>query len=681
MKGLLIIGLRKTGLIFMIFCLYVIFQGCSNVNDAKDQKTLESIKKYSRNYNRVGITAKTKKEADSVGKLLLSFNNTKKQRDVLINYIFYVNDGKKFLDELFKRSKDDKDIRDEGYANYLLADLFNKTYQKDSTYYYLSKSEFLLKAANDSVVLQDVYLFKAGLLLNDKVYAEGQSQVLKSMKLNRSDKSLRLKYNESILMTEALKGLEQYKEALEGTERSLKYLEDPNIKDFFVEEIVRLNKVTVYATIAEIYFKQKEYKKSKELILNVMNTYINGTSKYDSILLSKLLFSLAEADIALQEYSTVEANLKKAMQVEVEANNLRDYYNIKNLLAKYYYLVSNKEAATNLLTEVIDYGKSNKDLVLERDALQVLLQFNGDNYQANFVRYQELNHLIQDENNRVKNMFVRMNFVADDLQKANKKLQDQKKLMGRVGGGLFLFAIFVFLFILFRQKSKEISLVKLFQKDTEKYYDSILNIQNELAEARNIERKEIAQELHDGVLNRLFVTRFLLMQITKDTIEVHRESLINEVRGVEEYIRDVSHTLIGNEEFKIKEFDQLITDLVEIQNRNQAVNFSLSIDERILMNTIDIKYKVHIYRIIQECLQNVHKHAKATVCNVSFIVVDEHSFKVVIADDGVGIDTSIIRKGLGFTNIRNRAKLMNSKLIVDSTKGKGTTIFFVITTL
>ena len=665
----------------MLISMCIALNGCGDKNQDQQQKTLEDIKKYTRSYNRVGVTEQTKKEADSVGALLLSLENTKEQRDVLTNFIFYVDDNRTYIDELFKRAIENKDIKDEGYANYLLANSFNKTYQRDSTYYYLTKSEFLLKSIKDSVILQDVYMFKAVLFLNNKIYTEGQSQIINSMKLNRREKSLRLKYMESLLMTEALKGLERYQEAVEESERTLSYLDDPKIKEFYVDEILRLNKITVYTTIAEIYLKQKEFKKSKELILKLMKEDLTGASKYDAILLAKLLLFIVEGDLAIHQYERIEADLNKAIGLFLEQNNLYDYYSAKNLLAKYYYLTNKSEKAKILIEEVIAYATEKANLVLEKEALAVLLEFSRQNDKTNFLRYQELSHLIQDEDMAAKNMFTRMSFDTDNLVKTNKELHQQKKRMIKVGIGVFVLAIFTFLILLFRQKSKEVSLVKLFQKDTEKYYDSILNIQNELAEARNIERKNIAKELHDGVLNRLFVTRFLLMQVNRESYEEHKEALINEVKEVEEYIRDVSHALINNEEFRIKDFGQLIRDLVEVQNRNQNVRFELNLDDYLCFNTLDIKYKVHIYRIVQECLQNVHKHAQATVCKVSFLVLNDHSFKVSIEDDGIGLDTSIIRKGLGFNNIRSRAKLMNSKLIVESRKDKGTLIFFTIDTV
>lgn len=666
---------------FILLSLFLcgLFNGCIDTNQNKDQQLLKNLRKYSINYNRVNITEKTKKEADSVGRLLLSLDNTKQQRDVLINYIFYVDDNRKYIDELLRRSEEEKDIRDQGYGNYLLATMFSKTYQKDSTYYYLTKSEFLLNSINDSIVLQDVYVFKASLLLNDKIYTEGESQIIKSMALNRSQKSLRLKYAESICLTDALKGLERYDEALLEADRCLKYLQDPKIKEFFIDDILRLNKINVYAIIAEIYLRQKNYVKSKEFILKIIKQDFNKIkSDYDSVLLSKLLLFLAEANIELKQYKDVETSLKKSIDLQLKYNNLHDYYSAKTLLARYYFLVYNESSALDLLNQAIIYAKKNKDLTIERDALLVLLVFYKSNNPDNLNRYLELNHLIQNENIVTKNMFTRMSFESEDLLKTNKQLQQQKILVTKVAVGVFAFAIIVFFIILFRQKAKEVSLIKLFEKDTHKYYDSVLNIQEELSQARILERTQMAKELHDGLLNQLFMTRFLLMQLDQKSFVEHQDTLINEVKKAEEYIRGVSHTLIKDNEFKIKEFNQLIADLIKIQNRNQNVKFSLFLDENISFDNIDIKYKIHIYRIIQECLQNVHKHAKATVCKVSFMFVNQDSFRVIIQDNGVGSDTPIRGKGLGLSNIESRLKLMNSKLIVSSKKTKGTKILFTI---
>ncbi|WP_286390545.1 sensor histidine kinase [Myroides marinus] len=397
-------------------------------------------------------------------------------------------------------------------------------------------------------------------------------------------------------------------------------------------------------------------------------------------MLAHLLLSLSEADLRSGSYQNVERNLKQAIVLQAKYNNVQDLNACRIVLAEFYYLQGREKEAQELVRDIMNYAQGTRELVLEKNILTVLLKYKKEDYQKNFIRYEELNKLILEENNVVKNTFARLSFEADNLQRTNEKLLSQKELITKISGVLFFIAISVFFIILFRQKSKEVSLIKLLQRDTEKYYDSILNVQNELNEARNLERKEIAKELHEGVLNRLFVTRFLLMQVSKESVDEHKISLINEVKEVEKYIRGVSHSLANTEDFKINEFDQLLEDLVQIQNRSEVTIFKLYMDKEVCFDKLTNQYKVHIYRIVQECLQNVHKHANATECVVQFLNNNNEAFKVIIKDNGQGFDADIVKRGIGFANIKERIEFMKGKLIIDSKPGEGTVISFVVET-
>ncbi|MGL4585182.1 MAG: tetratricopeptide repeat-containing sensor histidine kinase [Flavobacterium sp.] len=661
----------------IFFCFFFFFFSC-NEGLKKNNTKLEQVDYFLKSYNKFNVSERDKTSADSVGKVLLNLKNTQESRDVLRKYILLTESDRKYIDELFKRSRKQEDLGNEAQAYFLLGQYYEKKFQTDSTFYNYTKAEFLFKSINDSVNLQDVYAHKAILLLNHNIFTEGQTQILKAMSLNRSNKGAKAKYLESMIMARALNELEQYDEALKESDRALLLLEDPAIKNVFNEDAIRLNKVTINANIAEIYIKQKDYEKAQSLIhYTIDNLIING-STYDSLMLAHLLYNLADVDSKSNNYIDVEKNLKNAISIQLKYNNLQDHNSYKIALAEFYYHTGNQQQVRQVLDEVMSYAKKHNNYILEKNVLSVLLRYEKEDYFTNFIRYEEINKLILDQNNMIKNTFARLSFEADNLQRVNEKLQNQKEIITKVGGGLFFIATVVFFILLFRQKSKEMSLVKLFQKDTEKYYNSIMNVQNELAEARHLERKDIARELHEGVLNRLFVTRFLLMQVNKDSVEDHKTSLINEVKEVEHYIRGVSHALANDDEFKINEFDQLLEDLVFIQNRSEITKFHLYLDTNISFSKLSNKYKVHIYRIVQECLQNVHKHSQATECNVSFLVISNTTFEVVIKDNGCGFNTDIVKKGIGFANIKGRIELMNSQLVIVSIKEKGTKISFVI---
>lgn len=651
---------------------------CTQTKTYNEESVLKDINTFIKTYNRFNPTAKDKAEADSLGSVILNLTNTEQSRDVLRKYILLTNADKGYIEELFQRSRKEEDKKNEAHAFFLRGKRYAQNFQIDSTYYNYTKAEFLFKSIHDSINLQEVYSHKAIVLLNNKIFSEGQSQILKAMSINKEHKDARIKYSESIIMANALVGLEQLPEALKQLNLSLELLENPEITKFFLPDAIRLNKITIYYNIAEVYIKQSEYKKAQDLIHHVIDEYINESTIYDEMMLAHLLYNLTQADIKSKEYDDVEKNLVKAIDIQLKNKNLQDYNSYKILLAEYFYLIKKEEQGNQLVNEVLEYAHQNNNLGLEKETLTILLKYKKEQYNANFVRYEELNKLILDENNVIKNTFARLSFEADSLERANAQLQNQKSMITMLASALLVLAITIFFIILFRQKAKEVSLVKLFQKDTEKYYDSIINVNSELAEARNLERKEIAKELHDGVLNRLFVTRFLLMQVNKESVDEHRDSLINEVKQVEQYIRGVSHALANDEDFKVNEFSKLLEDLVSIQNRNESIVFSLSLDQGINFKNLNNNYKVHIYRIVQECLQNVHKHAQATRCEVVFENYGDTSFKVSIIDNGVGFDVNIVKKGIGFNNIKGRVEFMESRINILSADGKGTSISFVI---
>lgn len=219
----------------------------------------------------------------------------------------------------------------------------------------------------------------------------------------------------------------------------------------------------------------------------------------------------------------------------------------------------------------------------------------------------------------------------------------------------------------------------MYQKDTEKYYDSIIHIQNKVNLVQEIERKKFAKELHDGVLNKLFVARFSLQQLEEDNLESIKETLTNEVQEVERFIRYSSQALFNEEEFLISNFKQLIEELVITQNRGMNTRFSCFIDTRINLELLSHRVKINIYRILQEGFQNVQKYAEADSCTLELIYMTDTSFTVVLQDNGKGFDLKVNKRGLGLKNIAERLQVLNSNLTLDSVEGKGTLLSFDIT--
>jgi PAS domain S-box-containing protein len=188
--------------------------------------------------------------------------------------------------------------------------------------------------------------------------------------------------------------------------------------------------------------------------------------------------------------------------------------------------------------------------------------------------------------------------------------------------------------------------------------------------AQEKERAEIGRELHDNVKQILSTAKLCLEYGNSNAAEqqhmIKRASeMIN--TAIEE-IRELSKSLIQNYEREIG-LQLSIENLVEsvrLGNRfNIKIDFALP-DE----NKLDDKLKMTLFRIIQEQLNNILKHADASNITITVKQMGE-VLSLCIVDDGKGFDMRQKRRGIGITNIINRTEIFNGHIKIDSAPGKG----------
>jgi signal transduction histidine kinase len=112
-----------------------------------------------------------------------------------------------------------------------------------------------------------------------------------------------------------------------------------------------------------------------------------------------------------------------------------------------------------------------------------------------------------------------------------------------------------------------------------------------------------------------------------------------------------------------------INDLIENIHLTRKININLQIDETI-ENHLDGNHKLTIFRILQESLNNVIRHAKANRVTIS-IQLQKNRIGLIIKDDGIGFSQDSIKKGAGLKNITNRVYLINGDFQINSKPGHG----------
>lgn len=200
-----------------------------------------------------------------------------------------------------------------------------------------------------------------------------------------------------------------------------------------------------------------------------------------------------------------------------------------------------------------------------------------------------------------------------------------------------------------------------------------------LVKAQEDERSRLARELHDGAGQNLTSLLVRMKALEKQVDEGHLRTSIQgvctDVSEMIEYIRALSHQLRPAILEQIG-LEKAIYDLVESLGNEAAIDWSVHVDLGGIAMPAEIETTV--YRIAQECLTNVLRHAGADQVRVS-LVCDLDMIVIEIQDNGRGFDESEIksaigRQRLGIQGMRERIELFAGRLYVESKKGAGTLI-------
>jgi PAS domain S-box-containing protein len=191
------------------------------------------------------------------------------------------------------------------------------------------------------------------------------------------------------------------------------------------------------------------------------------------------------------------------------------------------------------------------------------------------------------------------------------------------------------------------------------------------------ERSHLARELHDSVTQALFsmtlVTRTVEMQLDRD-IDAARQQLAT-LRDLQREALAEMRALIFELRPGNLEQDGLIHALKTHSSALQArIGLPIVVKGTELQDRLPIEIEEVLYRIAQEALHNVVKHAAAQQVRLE-LAADDGGVRLKIVDDGVGFDPAGVSDGrLGLTGMRARAAKIAALLDVQSRPGQGTTI-------
>ncbi|WP_347373383.1 ATP-binding protein [Aequorivita sp. Q41] len=352
---------------------------------------------------------------------------------------------------------------------------------------------------------------------------------------------------------------------------------------------------------------------------------------------------------------------------------------IENVKEPYLDALKNLAFAKKEYTLALKYGKEHLDIKLKGTHygnIQNAELFMADVYEAlgdlkeayvHFKKYSDINDSI----GRIKKIKTLSYYqTVYETRKRDLKIKEQQnnivlldtknKLYNQLllFGGLGLLLIFGFI-IMIRSRNA----ANRRQKMQTAFSQSLINAQEE-------ERIRIARELHDSVGQKIMLLTKQTKKYGNLNMELLAADTLDELRTISRGLHPATLDKLGT--------TAAIVGMVNEVDANTNIFFTNEIEY--IDKYLSKDESLHLYRILQEILSNMVKHANANVASVK-VKVKKKNIKVVVKDNGKGFEYSEklkLNANLGMRTLMERASILNSSLDIKSKINFGTTVILII---
>ncbi len=660
---------------FISFGLFLIFFGCTQENRLVENAAVKSnlIENYIKNAkDKSKPKEERRKEIEKAYNIYTTLDDNlyKRKKISQISTIYYnlrdYDISKKMNERMLKLSYKINDSFgiSKSYGN---LGIYYRKSNIDSAYVNFVKAEKILAKLNEKPFEHGVVLIEiARLLQKTREYSESEATTIRAIKSfvkANDERYLPLSYTN---LGTLAKYLGRYDDAIEYHKKAMEYT-SADKKD--------LQTVISYNNIGSVYKSMKNYNKAKE--------YYNKALSYEIFLRERpkryalLLDNLAYVNFLSNDNTNNPHLFYKALRIR---DSIGDKYGIATNtlhLAEYYSSVENDSVSKMYAEKSRDVSlelKNNEELL---KAYQILSDISGGDEGLHYAnKYINLNDSLVMEERLFRDKFARVKFETDEIAEENLQISKENQIL--IIAILGLTALFLLGYIIFRQQqsNKELLFAQTQQEANQEIYRLLLNQQIKLEEGRQLEQQRMSEELHDGVLGRLFGVRLSLDGINQranDGFTEARNKYIDELKSIEKEIRLISHDLgaetLPSDVAYIDAVEDLIKDLCAIHK----IDFEFNNDEDIDWEEIDDQKKVNFFRILQESMQNIFKHANAENIKIDFDYLED-KINLTILDDGIGFKSTKVKKGIGLKNITSRVSQMSGVVQFLSEKDEGTKV-------
>ena len=662
---------------YSIVALLIVFFGCSKKNpiDNSEKSSKDSLSVYLTKANDNQIPRLKKQHyAKKAFEILINQENDSLNRTNLFkvaNRYFNINDWggyKEAVNLVLEKSKISNDTVSYAKAYTYLADYYGAQAIPDSAYLYYFKAEKMYLQLNNNYNLAKTRLSKATLQYNESDLRGSEVAVFNSLRALNGENAKDVFFECYNLLGIIYNEIGEKDKAIEYHTKALKSIDDKIIPPVFQSKATSLNNLgNVYQNInnhtqAKIYFQQALDQK--------------GLAIDKPLVYAMLLDNLAYSKFKLKETK----NLPKLFYDSLKLRDSLDFTTgiiiSKIHLSEYFASRNDANKAIQYSNEALATArksKNHRNILLPLKQLTAIEPIKAVAFNKEYFR---INDSLQKADRKTGEKFTRIEYETDQIKNENNNLTTQNRNLVYFFGSILIIGLFLYIIKAQKSKNRELLYKQEQQKVNEEIYNLMISQQSDVETIRIKEKRRVAQELHDGVLGKMFGVRINLDSLNRIQDEegiLQRNSYLSELKNIEQDIREISHDLNREKSELINNFVVIIDNLFEDQKKTFSPKLVSTIDSKIKWELMSNSNKINLFRIIQESLQNCNKYANATSIQIEF-KKEIDNLLLIIKDDGIGFNVNKGKKGIGIQNMISRIKECNGTFEIKSKKGEGTTI-------
>ncbi len=666
--------------IFSILIISVVFS-CTNKQNSYERKSSneDNIKILLKTLSEDKFSKKQQlKNCDKVFELIkIEKNDTLKRNNYIKLISIYSNldenlKGKEINSILLSLSKEIKDTIGIAKSNTIKGRDFLNNNINDSAFYYYSKAEKLYIKIGDKTNLVDVYIKKAAIQFYSDDFLGGELSAIKALKVAKLINDKQNEYDALNILGVISFELSNYNKAIEYHKKALVVAEE--LKSVDKNHLVSLS----LNNIGYTYQSENNNKKAIYYFKKALSDDKKLFKEYPS-LYATIIDNIAYSNFKLNNLK-IPDEFYKALKIRDSLKLLSKVVYSKIHLSEFYHKHGNIELAKSNALNALNEARLNEspsDILFSLKQLSATDIKNRAKYSGEYIKISDSLH---EAERKSKDKFARIAYETDEIIQEKDSLAEKNRTLLYVFVVSFIIVVLLFVLRAQRARTRELLYKQAQQKANEDIYNLMMSQQAIIDESKNKEKKRLAQDLHDGVLGRMFGLRLNLDSLNTQNDEEavkRRFELLNELKTIEQDIREISHDLNREKQVLINNFVSIVHNLLEEQKTAHDVNLTYSIDNNVNWDKIGNAIKINMYRMLQEGMQNINKYAAAQNIFVE-IKGDSENVTLTIQDDGVGFDVTRKSKGIGMQNMISRTHDCQGIIDISSKKDKGTRIIITL---